>query len=89
MTLARAAAERSDAGRGLARGMAKWLCLAATPTFAIMALLTAVPDGTPMETLCSTGPMAMLRGMAPMYLLMSAFHAPPWMRLISSRFVGR
>ena len=65
-------------------GLAKWLCLAATPTFAIMALLTCL-DGSPMGRLCSSGPGALLSGMVPMYLLMSAFHSPPWLKLIVGR----
>ena len=71
-------------------GLAKWLCLAATPTFAIMALLTRL-DGSPMDTLCLSGRGAPLSGMIPMYLLMSAFHSPPWLKLIFGRrgAVGR
>ncbi len=62
------------------------LCLAAAPTFAIMALLTAVLGGGPLDMLCSGGPDASpFTGMALMYLLMSAFHSAPWLRLISSR----
>lgn len=62
------------------------LCLAAAPTFAIMALLTAVLGGGPPDMLCSGGPdAALLTSMAPMYVLMSAFHAAPWLRLIASR----
>jgi hypothetical protein len=64
-------------------GIAKLLCLAATPTFAIMALLTGVLG--PMDMLCSAGPRSPLSGMILMYLLMSAFHSPPWLKLISSR----
>jgi hypothetical protein len=72
-----------------AAGLAKWLCLAATPTFAIMGLLAGL-DGSPMDRLCSSGPGA-LSGMVPMYLFMSAFHAPPWLKLIFGRrgAVGR
>jgi hypothetical protein len=65
-------------------GMANWLYLAATPTFAIMALLTGV-DGSLMDKLCSAGPGEPLGGMVPMYLLMSAFHSPPWLKLIGRR----
>jgi hypothetical protein len=32
--------------------------------------------------------MLALRGMAVMYMLMSAFHAAPWVRLISDRQSG-
>jgi ABC-type Na+ efflux pump permease subunit len=67
-------------------GAAGWLCLAAAPTFAIMALLTGVLGGGQMAMMCSTAPDASpLSGMAAMYLLMSAFHSAPWLRLIFRR----
>jgi hypothetical protein len=63
---------------------AAWLGLAAAPTFAIMAVLTAVLGGSGPDMLCSAGQDASpLSGMVPMYLLMSAFHSAPWLRLIS------
>jgi len=63
---------------------AAWLSLAAAPTFAVMALLTAVLDGGTSDLLCSAAPGALrLTGMLPMYVLMSAFHLEPWLRLIS------
>ena len=60
-----------------------WLSLAATPTFAIMALLTGLHiDGMP-DMLCSTmRGTSPLTGMVPMYLLMSGFHSAPWLRLL-------
>ena len=61
---------------------ANCLCLAAAPTFAIMALLTAVSSG-PM--LCSAAPDLPLNGMTPMYLMMAAFHLSPWLRWLSVR----
>jgi hypothetical protein len=65
---------------GEAPGAADWLRLAAAPTFAIMALVTAVGDGGEAAMLCSAVHVASpLTGMAPMYLLMSAFHLPPWL----------
>jgi hypothetical protein len=68
-----------------ALGAADWLCLAAAPTFAIMALLTVL-GGSPPDMLCSAAQDASpLSGMVPMYLLMSAFHSAPWLKLISSR----
>jgi hypothetical protein len=65
-------------------GAADWLSLAAAPTFAGMALLTAVMGGGPLEMLCAAGPEepSLLTGMVPMYVLMSAFHAAPWLRLL-------
>ena len=70
-----------------ALGVADWLCLAAAPTFAIMALLTAVLGGGPAAMICSgMQDGSPLGGMAMMYALMSAFHSAPWLKLI---FGGR
>jgi hypothetical protein len=63
-----------------ARGAADWLCLAAAPSFAIMALLTAVLGGGPSDVLCSAAHASPLSGMVPMYLLMSAVHSAPWLK---------
>lgn len=72
-------------GAALARGAADWLGLAATPTFATMALLTAGLGGGA-EPLCSASQHeSLMSGMAPMYLMMGAFHGAPWLRLIASR----
>ncbi|MDE5445853.1 hypothetical protein GWG65_31495 [Bradyrhizobium sp. CSA207] len=80
-----AAAGASRDGVVAARHLARWLGLAATPTFAIMALLTAALGGDAADMLCSAGRGSLLGGMVPMYLLMSAFHASAWLRLISER----
>ncbi|MEO9189991.1 MAG: hypothetical protein ABI224_08300 [Acetobacteraceae bacterium] len=78
-----------DEGAAAALGIAKWLCLAAAPTFAIMALMTGVLGGGSMDMLCSAAQdTSTLSGMVPMYLLMSAFHSAPWLRLTSSRRSG-
>jgi hypothetical protein len=80
------AGNRNPAGLGAA----DWVSLAAAPTFAIMALLTGVLAGGPRDMLCSAAQDASpLTGMVPMYLLMSAFHSAPWLKLISSRRNGR
>lgn len=63
-----------------ARPLARWLGLAAAPTFAIMAVLTAMSGG-PADAMCGAG--SWLSGMAPMYLLMSVFHAAAWLKLIA------
>lgn len=71
-------------GARIEGGAANWLSLAAAPTFTIMALLTAVLGGGPLDMLCSAAEhTSPLSGMIPMYLLMSAFHSPPWLTLIS------
>ncbi len=62
------------------------LALAASPTFAIMALLTGVLGGGPAAVFCSAAQEgSSLSGMVPMYLLMSAFHSAPWLKLVFSR----
>ena len=80
----------SLADRRPRHGAADWLSLAAAPTFAFMALLTAVPGGGPLDMLCSGAPGASpFSGMVFMYLLMSAFHLGPWLRLIAHRRTQR
>jgi hypothetical protein len=75
-------------GNTAAIGAAYWLRLAAAPTFAIMALLTGVGGGPP-DVLCAAARAASpLSGMVLMYLLMSAFHSAPWLKVISSRRGG-
>jgi hypothetical protein len=64
-------------------GADRWLSLAAAPTFAIMALLSATTGGGALEDFCSSAGGSPLGGMIPMYLLMSAFHSAPWLRLAS------
>jgi hypothetical protein len=67
---------------------AGWLSLAAAPTFAIMALLAVILGDRP-NMLCSAAQDASpLSGMVPMYLLMSAFHSAPWLKLMSARGSG-
>jgi hypothetical protein len=79
----------ADIARGRGRAdlsAARLLSLAATPTFAVMALLTAVHGGSMPDMMCSAAQDgSLLTGMVPMYLLMSAFHLAPWLRLLSRR----
>ncbi|MGQ0684553.1 hypothetical protein [Bradyrhizobium sp.] len=75
-----------ESGNAIAKSVADWLYLAAAPTFAIMALLTGVLGG-PADALCSIGASPLV-GMMPMYLLMSAFHLAPWLRLLAGRGSG-
>jgi hypothetical protein len=67
---------------GNAAGIADSLCFAAAPTFALMAMLKVVTGGA--DAICSSVQAApALDGMAAMYLIMSAFHLQPWLRLLS------
>lgn len=77
-----------DNGSNVARSAADWLHLAAAPTFAMMALLTGILGGGPADALCSIAGHSLLGGMMPMYLLMSAFHLAPWLKLIAGRRNG-
>jgi hypothetical protein len=72
-------------GSEAASHLARWLGLAAAPTFALMAVLTAALGSGEGDMLCSGGHALSLGGMVPMYLLMSAFHAAAWLRLIPGR----
>jgi hypothetical protein len=76
---------RHESRNAAAPGAADRLYLAAAPTFAVMALLTGVLGGSPADALCLSAHASLLSGMVPMYLLMSAFHATPWLKLIRSR----
>jgi hypothetical protein len=72
----------------VAKGAADFLHLAAAPAFALMALLTGVLGGGPADALCSMSGVSSLGGMMTMYLLMSAFHSAPWLRLIAGQRSG-
>jgi hypothetical protein len=80
---------REERPAAAALGAADWVCLAAAPTFASMALVTGVLGGGPQDMFCSAAQDgSLLSGMAWMYMLMSAFHSGPWLKLISSRRSG-
>ena len=69
-------------GGSAALGAAGWLGLVAAPTFALMALWTGFSGGRPDMACMPMADASPLGGMAAMYLLMSAFHAAPWLRWI-------
>lgn len=80
---------RSETGNAGPLRATDWLCLGAAPTFAMMALLTGVLGGSQPDILCTAAADASpLGGMIPMYLLMTAVHSPPWLKLISRRGSG-
>jgi hypothetical protein len=77
-------AVKSCAGSGPpASHLAGWLSLAAAPTFALMALWTGLLGGKPDIVCVATQGSWSPSGMAAMYLLMSAFHLAPWLKLYS------
>lgn len=57
----------------------RWLGLAASPTFALLALVTAVDPARP--ALCGGAGIVPIDAMTAMYVLMSLFHLPPWFGL--------
>jgi hypothetical protein len=74
----------ADGGYGIARGAANFLCFAAAPTFAIMALHTGILGRGTADMFCSTEHGAsVLTGTVPMYIAMSTLHLAPWLRLVS------
>jgi hypothetical protein len=62
-------------------GLAERLHFAAAPTFALMAVLTALHE-SPIDNICSAASAGSLNGMVIMYVLMSVFHVAPWLKLI-------
>jgi hypothetical protein len=79
-------AVRPDAGDAPSLGIAEGLGFAATPSFALMAILAVAHHGSPADVLCAAAhDSSPLSGMLPMYMLMSAFHSAPWLKLISRR----
>jgi len=63
--------------------VSRFLSLAAAPTFAVMALTIGLHGDSAPDVLCSAALRSPFGGMVPMYLLMSVFHSPPWLKLIS------
>lgn len=78
----------SDGGatrrNGAALRVADLLGLAASPIFAVMALVTGVTGGGSGEMVGMGAHVSPMSGMVTMYLLMSAFHVTAWLKLIRS-----
>ena len=68
------------AGLGPAGGAGGWFALAAAPTFGLMGLIAA-HDASSGAICLSTPSLLPVDGMTTMYLLMSLFHLPPWLKL--------
>jgi hypothetical protein len=72
-------------GRRVASGLTRWLGLSAAPTFAFMAMWSAFFSGQPDMLYMAMQYSSPMSGMTVMYLLMSAFHLSPWLKLIAGR----
>jgi hypothetical protein len=66
--------------RNVALTLADVLALAASPTFAFMALLTGAAGGSA-EMLGMTSHTTPMSGMVTMYVLMCGFHVAAWLKL--------
>jgi hypothetical protein len=71
-----------------AHDAAGWLGLAAAPTFALIGWIAASDPSQAAFCHAGTGVLSM-DGMPAMYLLMSLFHLPPWLRLAAGRRPAR
>ena len=66
--------------------LSRWLALAASPTFAVMAFGSLAQGASLMGSGGSDMVMPPFGGgMTVMYALMALFHAPPWLRLMRRR----
>ena len=70
--------------RGMDTPATQCLALVAAPTFALMALLTSVVEGSASDVLCSAmGSNLPVSSMTWMYMLMSVFHLGPWLKRVA------
>jgi hypothetical protein len=84
MTMSDSGTDQASSEISAHLGIADWPCLAAAPTFAVMALLTCIHTSDGVMS-CLGADASLLTSMPVMYLLMSAFHLAPWLRVISGR----
>ncbi|MET3667459.1 hypothetical protein [Caulobacter sp. 1776] len=80
--------KNSDRADG-ALDLSGWLGLAASPTFATMALWSMAFGDGQSAMICTAGRNGPIGGMTLMYLLMAAFHLPSWLRLVTRRRLAR
>ena len=76
--------ERAARRDGIAHRVADALALAASPTFAIMALVNGIIDGGAAQMPGMSSHVSSMSGMVTMYLLMSGFHAGAWLKRLSA-----
>ena len=67
----------AQAAAGKAAWLASCLCLAASPCFGAMALISTF--GGNADPICSASRAFPLDGMSAMYWMMCAFHLPAWL----------
>lgn len=72
---------------GKAGDASAWIALAAAPCSAAMALVSAF-DAAPLAFCAAGGTVLPVDGMTAMYLLMTLFHLPPWLRLLRTPMKG-
>ena len=75
---------KRPAHAGFALNIGEWLALAAAPTFASMAWLSAL-DAHGMAICATASSFSPVNNMALMYLVMGIFHLSPWLKLASAR----
>lgn len=75
-------ARKSGPDTRQSQDVATWLGFAASPTFALMAWISA---NDMQAMVCAPGSSGLsIGGMPVMYLMMSLFHLSPWLKLASS-----
>jgi len=72
----------SGSGASAAPGLARWLSIAAAPTFAAMAVWTQASGGASPMLCTSDHSFGSIDGMAAMYALMAIFHAGRWIEAV-------
>ena len=72
-----------DGGYTATLWMVRWLPFAASPVFPLLALVTGISDAGRTDIIClTTDDTSYFNNMVVMYLLMSFFHLPPWLKTL-------
>lgn len=73
-----------DGGYTAILRMVRWLPFAASPVFVLMACIIGISEAGKPDIIClATDDTSYFNDMVMMYLLMSFFHLPPWLKAIS------